>query len=98
MDSTPVVRKILFDCFREGAPLLVNLKEVRHIDGSGVASLLKPIIAPFATALAFPLPRLVGRLCGCWNSRGCIRFFPCTTALGTACAGSPTSPLHPLLA
>jgi anti-anti-sigma regulatory factor len=38
MDSTLVIRKMLSDCLGEGAPLLVDLKKVRHIEGSGVAS------------------------------------------------------------
>lgn len=41
IDSAPAIRKVLFDCLGEGAPLLVDMKEVRRIDGSGLASLVE---------------------------------------------------------
>lgn len=55
IDSAPAIRKMLFDCLGEGAPLLVDMKEVRHIDGSGVASLVEVYHCALRNGIGFSL-------------------------------------------
>lgn len=55
IDSAPAARKILLDCLGEGVSLLVDMKEVRHIDGSGVASLVEVYHCALRKGIGFSL-------------------------------------------
>lgn len=109
LDSTPATRKVLFDCLGEGAPLLVDMREVHHIDGSGVASLVEvyhcalrsgigfSLVAPSpGVVLVLELSRLhrVFPLCDTLEDGLCQLAGPSVSSLARVTAHESKKPIH----